>query len=150
MSNTYIKWKVIDTKIEGIINCFDLFRNIFKKNLEQIFDFNIIKNVNKGFISFIYEITNNDKVIYCNMKLKILIYQEDNKNINMNIALEDDIFVEGQLIHILDEIKPKETIRINIKLYPKKGIIFNTTFLLIDQQKNILYAPSFSVSHKQV
>ena len=150
LQTTYIKWKIIDTKIEGIINCFDLFRNIFKTNLEQIFNFNIIKNINEGFVSFIYEIENNDKISYFSMKLKILIYQEDNKNINMNIALEEDIFVEGQLIHIIDEIKPKETIRINIKLYPKKGIIFNTTFLLIDPQKNILYIPSFSVSHKQV
>ena len=145
---TYIKWEIIDTKIEGIINCFDLFKNIFTKNLSQIFDFDIIKNVNEDYVEMIYVVTNNDKYSYFNMKLKILVYQEDNKNININIALEEDIFVEGQLIHLIEEIKPSETVKISIKLYPKKDIIFNTTFLLIDQQKNILYIPSFSVNHK--
>jgi hypothetical protein len=37
LQTTYIKWKIIDTKIEGIINCFDLFRNIFKKKFRPNF-----------------------------------------------------------------------------------------------------------------
>ena len=66
----------------------------------------------------------------------------------MSISLQDDIFVDGQLIHMIEEIKPKEKTQIYIRLYPIKGIIFNTTFLLIDQKLGILYVPSFSVNHK--
>ena len=82
------------------------------------------------------------------MKLKILIYQEDNNSINMNICLNDDIFIDGQLIHMIEEIKPEEKISISLKLYPIKGTIFNTTFLLIDKNMGIVYMPSFSVNYK--
>ena len=148
LSKTYIKWKINENKIEGIINCFDLLRNIFNKELEQNFDFDIIKNVKEEYVEFIYEVKNNTKFSFYNIKLKILLYQEDNKNINMSISLQDDIFVDGQLIHMIEEIKPKEKTQIHIRLYPIKGIVFNTTFLLIDQKLGILYVPSFSVNHK--
>ena len=147
ISKTYIFWKIEENKIEGIINCFDLLRNIFNKDVEQNFDFDIIKNIKEDYIDFMYNIQNNTKFSYFNMKVKILLYQEDSKNINMSISLQDDIFVDGQLIHMIDEIKPREKISINVRLYPKKGTIFSTTFLLIDQKSGILYMPSFSVSH---
>ena len=82
------------------------------------------------------------------MKLKILIYQENHKSLNMSIPLEEDIFIDGQLIHIIDEIKPKEKTSVKINVYPQKGTIFNTTFLLIDQKLRVLYIPSFSVNWK--
>ena len=148
LSNEYIKWKIKDSNIEGVINCFDLLRNIFNIKVQQIFDFNIIKNVYEDFVEFIYEVKNNDKFSYFNMKLKILIYQEDNKNLNMSISLDDNIFVDGQMIHLIEEIKTQEKVSKKIKLFPKKGIIFNTTFLLIDQCKGVLYMPSFFISHK--
>ena len=148
LSKTYIKWKINENKIEGIINCFDLLKNIFNKELEQNFNFDIIKNIKEEFIEFIYEVQNNTKFSFYNMKLKILLYQEENNNINMNISLNDDIFIDGQLIHLIEEIKPKEKISVNIRLYPIKGIIFNTSFLLIDQKLGVLYVPSFSVNHK--
>ena len=147
ISKTYIYWKIEENKIEGIINCFDLLRNIFNKDIEQNFDFDIIKNVKEDYIEFIYNIQNNTKFSYYNMKVKILLYQEDTKNINMSISLQDDIFVDGQLIHMIDEIKPREKISVPIRLYAKKGTIFNTTFLLIDQKSGVLYMPSFSVNH---
>ena len=37
-----------------------------------------------------------------------------------NFNLENDIFNDGNLIHIIDEIKPKETVNISVKLYPMK------------------------------
>ena len=144
LSKAYIKWK-INKDINGIINCFDLIRNIFKLEIEQNFDFDI-KKINKGeYIEIIYEIKNNTKFSFYNMKLKILIYQENNKNINLNFHLENDIFIHGKLIHFIDEIKPKENINISIKLYPNKIISFNTTFLFIDQKLKLLYVPSFSI-----
>ena len=144
LSKAFIKWK-INKDINGIINCFDLVRNIFKLEIEQNFDFDI-KKINKGeYIEIIYEIKNNTKFSFYNMKLKILIYQENNKNINLNFHLENDIFIHGKLIHFIDEIKPKENINISIKLYPNKIISFNTTFLFIDQKLKLLYVPSFSI-----
>ena len=144
LSKAYIKWK-INKDINGIINCFDLVRNIFKLEIEQNFDFDI-KKINKGeYIEIIYEIKNNTKFSFYNMKLKILIYQENNKNINLNFHLENDVFIDGKLIHFIDEIKPKENINISIKLYPNKIISFNTTFLFIDQKLKLLYVPSFSI-----
>ena len=144
LSKAYIKWR-INKDINGIINCFDLIRNIFKLEIEQNFDFDI-KKINKGeYIEIMYGIKNNTKFSFYNMKLKILIYQENNKNINLNFHLENDIFIHGKLIHFIDEIKPKENINISIKLYPNKIISFNTTFLFIDQKLKLLYVPSFSI-----
>ena len=148
LSKTIIKWKIIDTDIEGVINIFDLLRNIFSKELVQNFDFNILKEEKEDYIEFTYEVQNNTKLSFFNMKLKILIYQENYKSLNMSIPLEDDIFIDGQLIHIIDEIKPKEKASVKIKVYPQKGTIFNTTFLLIDQKLRVLYIPSFSVNCK--
>ena len=148
LSKTIIKWKIIDTDIEGVINIFDLLRNIFSKELVQNFDFNILKEEKEDYIEFTYEVQNNTKLSFFNMKLKILIYQENYKSLNMSIPLEDDIFIDGQLIHIIDEIKPKEKVSVKIKVYPQKGTIFNTTFLLIDQKLRVLYIPSFSVNCK--
>ena len=148
LSQTYIKWKINENKMEGIINCFDLIKNVFNKEIEQIFDFNIIKNIKKDYVELIYVIQNNTKISLYNMKIKILLYQEESNNVNLNISLQDDIFIDGQLIHMIKEIKPKEKISIPIKLYPRKGIIFNTTFLLIDQKLKVLYVPSFSINYK--
>ena len=148
LSKTIIKWKIIDSDIEGVINIFDLLRNIFSKELVQNFDFNILKEEKEDYIEFTYEVQNNTKLSFFNMKLKILIYQENYKSLNMSIPLEDDIFIDGQLIHIIDEIKPKEKASVKIKVYPQKGTIFNTTFLLIDQKLRVLYIPSFSVNCK--
>ena len=146
LSKTYIKWKIPEKNIEGVINCFDLIRNNFNKELTQNFNFNIIKNIKEDYVEFIYEVENNTKLSFFNMKLKILLYQEDNKNLNMSIPLEKDIFFDGQLIHIIDEIKPKDKVNVSIKVYPQKGIIFNTTFLLIDQKIRVLYIPSFALT----
>ena len=143
LSKAYIKWKINDN-INGIINCFDLIRNIFKLELEQNFNFNIRLIKKEEFNELWYEIINNTKFSFYNMKLKILFYQENNKNINLNLHLDNDIFIDGKLIHIIDEIKPKDTIKISIKVYPIKDISFNTTFFLIDQKLKLLYVPSFS------
>ena len=148
LSKTIIKWKVLDSDIEGVINLFDLIRNIFNKELTQNFDFNILKEEKEDYIEFTYEVQNNTKLSFFNMKLKILIYQENHKSLNMSIPLEEDIFIDGQLIHIIDEIKPKEKTSVKINVYPQKGTIFNTTFLLIDQKLRVLYIPSFSVNWK--
>ena len=148
LSKTYIKWKINENKMEGIINCFDLIKNVFNKEIEQNFDFDIIKDIKKDYVELIYVIQNNTKISFYNMKIKILLYQEESNNVNLNISLQDDIFIDGQLIHMIKEIKPKEKISIAIKLYPKKGIIFNTTFLLIDQKLKVLYVPSFSINYK--
>ena len=147
LSKAYINWKINDN-LSGIINCFDLIRNIFKIELEQNFDFNIIKTKKEEYLELIYEIKNNTKLSFYNLKLKILFYQVNDNNINLNFHLENDIFIDGKLIHIIEEIKPKEKINIRIKLYPNKEVSFNTTFLLIDQKLKILYAPSFSVNFK--
>ena len=143
LSKAYIKYKIDD--ISGIINCFDLIRNIFKINLEQNFDFDIKQIKKEEYYEFIYEIKNNTKFSFYNMKFKIILYQENASNINVNFYLKKDVFIDGNLIHIIDEIKPKETINIKVKIYPKKDIIFNTTFFLIDQKLKLLYAPSFFV-----
>ena len=148
LSKTYIKWKINENKMEGIINCFDLIKNVFNKEIEQNFDFDIIKDIKKDYVELIYVIQNNTKISFYNMKIKILLYQEESNNVNLNISLQDDIFIDGQLIHMIKEIKSKEKISIAIKLYPKKGIIFNTTFLLIDQKLKVLYVPSFSINYK--
>ena len=147
LSKAFIKWK-IDNDINGIINCFDLIRNIFKMELEQNFDFDIKLNKKEGYVEIYYEIKNNTKFSFCNMKLKIIFYQENNKNINMNFHLENDIFIDGKLIHYINEIKPKDNVNINIKVYPNKDTSFNTTFLLIDQKLKILYIPSFSIKYQ--
>ena len=144
LSKAYIKWK-INENINGIINCFDLVKNIFKLDLEQNFDFNIRQIKKEEYNEIWYEIINNTKFSFFNMKLKILFYQENNKNINLNLHLDNDIFIDGKLIHIIKEIKPKDTIKINIKVYPIKDISFNTTFFLIDQKLKLLYVPSFSI-----
>ena len=144
LSKAYIKWK-INNDINGIINCFDLIRNIFKIEIEQNFDFDIKKIKKEEFIQIKYEIKNNTKLSFYNLKLKILIYQENNKNINLNFHLENDIFINGKLINYIEEIKPREKISISIELYPNKVVSFNTTFLLIDQKLKLLYVPSFSV-----
>jgi hypothetical protein len=146
LSKAYIKWKINDD-INGIINCFDLIRNIFKIEIEQNFDFDI-KLINKEeYIQIEYQIKNNTKFSFYNMKMKILLYQENNQNINLNFHLENDIFIEGKLIYLIEEIKPKEIFKNSIKIYPVKDINFNTTFLLIDQKLKLLYAPSFSVKY---
>ena len=144
LSKAYIKWKIND-EINGIINCFDLIRNIFKLDLEQNFDFDIKQIKKEEYREIWYEIRNNTKFSFFNMKLKILLYQENNKNINLNLHLENDIFIDGKLIHIIDEIKPKDSIKISIKVYSIKDISFNTTFFLIDQKLKLLYVPSFSI-----
>ena len=144
LSKAYIKWKIND-EINGIINCFDLIRNIFKLDLEQNFDFDIKQIKKEEYREIWYEIMNNTKFSFFNMKLKILLYQENNKNINLNLHLENDIFIDGKLIHIIDEIKPKDSIKISIKVYSIKDISFNTTFFLIDQKLKLLYVPSFSI-----
>ena len=77
--------------------------------------------------------------------MKIIIYQENNKRINLNFHLENDIIINGKLIHLIEEIKPKDNIVIKIKLYPNKDVKFHTTFILIDQKLKLLYVPSFSV-----
>jgi len=144
LSKAFIKWE-INKDINGIINCFDLIRNIFKLEIEQNFDFDI-KKENKGeYIDIKYEIKNNTKFSFYKIKLKILIYQENNKNLNLNFHLENDIFIHGKLIHFIEEVKPKENINISIKIYPNKKISFNTTFLFIDQKLKLLYVPSFSI-----
>ena len=147
LSKAYIKWK-IDNEINGVINCFDLIRNNFKMELEQNFDFNIKLNKKEEFVEIYYEIKNNTKFSFYNMKAKIIFYQENNKNINMNFHLENDIFIDGKLIHIINEIKPKQNVKISIKVYPNKDTSFNTTFLLIDQKLKILYIPSFSIKYQ--
>ena len=144
LSKAYIKWKIND-EINGIINCFDLIRNIFKLDLEQNFDFDIKQIKKEEYREIWYEIMNNTKFSFFNMKLKILLYQENNKNINLNLHLENDIFIDGKLIHIIDEIKPKDSIKISIKVYSIKDISFNTTFFLIEQKLKLLYVPSFSI-----
>ena len=146
LSRAYIKWKINDD-INGIINCFDLIRNIFKIEIVQNFDFDI-KLINKEeYIQIEYQIKNNTKFSFYNMKMKILLYQENNQNINLNFHLENDIFIEGKLIYLIEEIKPKEIFKNSIKIYPVKDINFNTTFLLIDQKLKLLYVPSFSVKY---
>ena len=145
LSKAYIKWEV-NNNINGIINCFDIIRNVFKIDLEQNFIFNIKKEKKDDFLEIIYEIKNNTKFSFFNIKIKILFYQENNKNINLNYHLENDIFIDGKLIHILEELKPKETTNIRLKLYLYKDISFNTTFLLIDQKLKLLYIPSFSIN----
>ena len=144
LSKAYIKWK-INNDINGIINCFDLIRNIFKIEMEQNFDFNIKMIKKEGNIEIKYEIKNNTKFSFYKMKLKILIYQENNKNLNLNFHLENDIFIHGKLINFIEEIKPKEKRDISIEVYPNGNINFNTTFLLIDQKLKLLYVPSFSI-----
>ena len=149
LSKTYIKWKIKDNKIEGVVNCFDLIKNVFNINIEQHFNFDIIKNIkDENCVEFIYGIQNNNKYSFYDMKIKILLYQEDSNNINMNISIQDDIFIDGQLIHFIKEIKPQEKLSFSIRLYPNKGITFNTTFLLIDQKLKVLYVPSFSINYK--
>ena len=144
LSKAYIKLK-INKDINEVINCFDLIKNVFKIEKEQNFDFDI-KAINQGeYLEIHYEIKNNTKFSFYDMKVKIIIYQENNKRINLNFHLENDIIIDGKLIHLIEEIKPKDNIVIKIKLYPNKDVKFHTTFILIDQKLKLLYVPSFSV-----
>ena len=144
LSKTYINLK-INKEINEIINCFDLIKNVFKIDTEQNFDFGI-KTMNQGeYLEIHYLIKNNTKFSFYNMKVKIILYQENNKNINLNFHLENDIFIDGKLIHLIDEIKPKDNLNISLKIYPNKDIKFHTTFMLIDQKLKLLYVPSFSI-----
>ena len=146
-SNNKIIWKIPEMKIRGEINGFDLLVNVFNQQIEQNFIFDIIKKVDEEneSIEFTYKIKNNTKLIFNDMKMKILLYQEDTNGLNMNIALLDDIFIDGRLIYTINEIKVGETIEIKITVYPEKTMKFSTSFILIDQKLRTLYIPSFSI-----
>ena len=71
LSKAYIKWKIND-EINGIINCFDLIRNIFKLDLEQNFDFDIKQIKKEEYREIWYEIRNNTNFISITTRIYIV------------------------------------------------------------------------------
>ena len=132
--------------LKGAMRIGDIFPNI-KNNFidENYFKFDL--EVNKkgseecgddmNIFVIKYCVKNNCDKDFKNLKLMCYIYQNLTDD---ELSFNEDLFYEGSLISLIDELKSKESFFNKIELYlDKKYNNYCTTFLLINLDNNTVY-----------
>lgn len=146
INETLLEWKIVNAKIEGKINLYQVIINELNYKFSNTFSFEINQKLNQEneYISIDYVIHNKTKKIFKNLKMRIYLYQRIQDSILINKKLDQNIFYEGSLDNIIKEFKPNEELIFNLKLYPNYNEYVHTTCVLIDTEYKIIYIPSFS------